>query len=656
MTNITTPDLAAGAGRATFTRRQVLAGLTGLGVVTIVGTGTLRAFAAPGAQDNPVLVNVFLRGAADGLNIVVPYGDDEYYRIRTSIAQQPDTLTDLDGFFGLHGAFTPLANLYQQGELAFIHAAGSHDPSRSHFTAMDNMDLAFGSTGWMQRVLAAENRTNPISGMSIDNRISPSLRGPYGGMAVSNLNRFRRTTDQLAPLRPTLETMYGAADPLLGGTTTDAFTSVDTLRGVDSTPSVPYPNNSAGRTLAEAAALIKADIGVRMVSINVGGWDHHRDENPALTNRGTQLSEAMAAFKADLGTQSARVLTLVMTEFGRTAKENGSSGTDHGHGSIMMAMGGGLASAGGGRVHLRDDRWVGLTEGDLDRGRYLAVTTDFRSVLAEAIDRHLGFTDLGAIFPGFTPNYLGLLDADTTPPSTSTSTSTTLGPPTTLISTTTTGEPPTTSIPSTTTSTSSPTLPPARGSVSGAVSFTGGGAVGGMVVDLFESAGGGVRGQWLGDVRTDADGRYRFAADSGDYVLTFIAPPGGLFVGGRRWAQPSVTINPGQDVTDVNAQLVSGGGQDAQLGGTITGPDGGAAAEVTVDLFLAMADGSRGLWLGDTRTGADGTYRFPVAPGCYVLTFIAPTDRRFDGSGQYLDKGLCVEAGEVVSDLDAVLA
>ena len=667
----------------TFSRRQILAGLAGAGVVTVIGTspvaGAMKALVAPAAENNAVIVNVFLRGAADGLNIVVPHGDDNYYNLRSSIAQPKNTLSDLDGFFGLHQAFAPLHPLYQQGEMAFIHAAGSHHITRSHFTAMDNMDLAFGNTGWMQRVLASELAADPVSAISIGARTSPSLRGRYGGLAFPRLNQFRNGANQMAPMRSTLEAMYQGADPLTSSATIGAFASIDTLSGVDTTPDVAYPNNSSARDLREAAALIKADIGVRMVSVNIGGWDHHSDEEARMQTKGSQLAGALAAFKADLGAASGRVLTIVMSEFGRTAAQNGSGGTDHGHGNMMMLMGGGLAAAGGGKVHLANDQWVGLSEGELYQKRDLAITTDFRSVLAEALDGHLGFNDLGSVFPGFTPDYLGFLNPAGPPPdpgpdptdppappttapiTTTTMLSTTTGPSTTQPGPSTTQPdpgpsttqpgPPTTQP---TTTTTSPPPPGGDGQVTGSVLYTGGGGAANIVIDLFKADAAGQRGQWIGDTRSDSSGNYAFTVPAGTYVLTFIAPSGGSFVGGRDYAQPSVTIAAGQTVTGINAQLVSGGADDASIGGSVTDGAGGVGG-ITVDLFIANGDGSRGLWLGDTKSDASGRYSFGVQPGCYVLTFIAPADRRFDNGGPYYQPALCVDAKQQVSDVNAKL-
>lgn len=399
--------------RSLVSRRKVLGGMLGAGIVTMVGSSpasaALRALAVPGSNDDRVLVNLFLRGGADGLNIVVPYGDSDYYRHRNSIAQQRASLSNLDGFFGLNQAFRPLYPLYQEGELAFVHAVGSPTPNGSHFAAMDDIDFAFGAGGWMERALTVSQQTAPVSALTISQRSSPALRGKNGGVAFASLEKFRRSSRELSDMRPALESMYRASgDGLTSAATLEAFTAVDTLSSVSTSGSGTYPNGKLAAQLREAATLIKADIGVRMISIGYGGWDHHSNEENRMGDVGSQLSEAIAAFQADLGGAKGRVMTVVMSEFGRTARENGSGGTDHGYGTVMTLVGGGLTSGGGGRVHLRDGKWVGLAEDQLVRKRNLAVSTDFRAVLSEVLEQHMGISDDGRIFPGYTPEPLGV--------------------------------------------------------------------------------------------------------------------------------------------------------------------------------------------------------------------------------------------------------
>lgn len=663
----------------TFSRRQVLAGLMSAGVVTIVGSSpvgsAMRALAVPSDGPDRVLVNVFLRGGADGLNIVVPKGDDDYYRLRNSIAQARSTLSDLDGFFGLNQAFSPLHPLYREGELAFVQAVGSNDPTRSHFSAMDNMDLAFGSTGWMQRALAVQGDLDPVAGLSIGNRSAPSLRGPFGGVAINRLQRFRQATAALDFMRPTVESMYEAtSDRLIGDATARAYTSIDRLTDVTVNPSVDYPRGRVAQDLREAAALIKANVGVRMVSINYGGWDHHSDEVDRMNGRGAELSAALAAFKADLGSQSDRVLTLVMSEFGRTARQNGSGGTDHGHGNMMMIMGGGLAAAGGGRVHVRNNAWVGLSDDKLYKKRDLAISTDFRSVLAEALDKHMGITDDGRIFPSYTPDYLGLLSGgggpapvgssttvaattttiagvttttapgSTPPSSTSTSTAPTSTPPSTTPTTT----------PSSTPATTPPTTVPG-GYITGTVKYTNGTAAANIQIDLFRSVDG-ARDGFLGTTRTDAAGEYEMVAPAGPHILTFVAPSGDEFIEGRRYHQPAVSVSSGQTTSGVNAVLLGANlPSSGSIGGTVTDSSGQPVGDLKVDLFAAMGDGSRGRFLRFTMTGADGSFRFGIPAGCYVLTMIAPDGKQFTNGRRWHQPSICIEAKEAAMGLDAKL-
>lgn len=403
------------------TRRSFLKGLASAGAFTIVGSAAagltlgarpMTAWGLPGAGDDRVIVNIFLRGGADALNVVVPYGDDDYYRIRSSIARKAGDYANLDEFFGLNNAFADLLPIYEQGQLSFIQAAGSNDPSRSHFVAQPIMDAGFGPGGWLQRALAAENLNSPVAGVTIGDRTTDALAGPFGGIALKTIDQYVNDAGALAAARPALEAMYGAAaQPAEQSAVLGAFASIDQVSQVMSPPDAVYPNVKKGPAvdLREAAQLIKADIGVRCVGINYGGWDHHRDEVSRMQTNGATISAALAAFWEDLGAHRDRVVVVMNTEFGRTARQNGSGGTDHGHGGFMMVMGTALAEAGGGQVLLNDGVWPGLTDNDLYLERYQAVTTDFRSVFAEVADRHLGVRDMAAAFPGFAPSYLDIL-------------------------------------------------------------------------------------------------------------------------------------------------------------------------------------------------------------------------------------------------------
>jgi uncharacterized protein (DUF1501 family) len=388
----------------TFTRRQLLQS-TVVGMTAFMMPSWLRSARAAGTD--PVLVTIFQRGAADGLNTVVPAGDPFYYSSRPGIQVVAGTELPLDGFFGLNPAFVDLQGLYQAGDLAFLHAAGSPDPSRSHFDAQDFMDRAAPGNktivdGWLNRYLGVAGGGQPIAGISLSNASSKQLAGAAPQLAFESIASFALTGNWATERRAALDVRYG----LIGGTplgqkVIDAFEAIDLVDAVDTTTSVVYPAGSElAAALKDAAALIKGNIGVRVIAISIGGWDHHTNLVAQLGALGAELSGSLKAFHDDLGSDLGRTLTLVMTEFGRRVDENGGDGTDHGHGGVMMAMGGGIA---GGRVLVKDGQWPGLAPADRYIGQDLQVTTDFRDVFAEALNRHLGLAvpAMGPVFPGF---------------------------------------------------------------------------------------------------------------------------------------------------------------------------------------------------------------------------------------------------------------
>lgn len=382
---------------------------------TLPVAGSARAMGT-----DPVLVTIFLRGAADSLNIVVPYGDDDYKIQRPGIALEAADYTDLNGFFGLNNAFSDLLPMFRNEELGFVHCAGSKDNSRSHFEAQDYMDagtpgIRSTTTGWLQRSLTALNPSISHAGISIGKQTNKAFRGPTPTNTMLRRTEQRKQRNSISGIRDTLTNMYDPLNhPVLGGTVASAFESLDILADIPNDNSVVYPDkNSFGKSLREVAALIKADVGVRIVAINLGGWDHHTNLTERMTGRGLMLSSALAAFREDIGEDFGRTLVLGMTEFGRTVKENGNDGTDHGHGSMMFGMGGKLVGAGGGKILLANDEWIGLKKDLLDRERYLQVTTDFRDVYAEVLDRHMNLSgSLNEILPGHnvqSSNYSGLI-------------------------------------------------------------------------------------------------------------------------------------------------------------------------------------------------------------------------------------------------------
>jgi uncharacterized protein (DUF1501 family) len=395
--------------------------------MAMVGIGSAplwlqRAALAAGSQLNnsgpgqrkKVLFAIFQRGAADGLNIVVPHGEQRYYDLRPSIFVPRPGATDasaidLDGFFGLHPSLAPLKPLWDNKHLAIVHAAGSPDPTRSHFDAQDFMEsgtpgLKATSDGWLNRALPpVTGKPSPVRAVSLGATLPRTLIGHNSAVAVESLSNF--TVKDTAASK-VLQSMYGTSqDRILGGTGRETFDAVSILQSIEKTPYQPaanYPNGKLGSSLQQIAQLIKADVGVEVAFADIGGWDHHANEMGAkptvgqLANRLTEFSSSLAAFCQDLGDRMEDVVVVTMSEFGRTAKENGNRGTDHGHANVMFVMGGPVQ---GGKVY---GQWPGLAQEQLYEQRDLAVTTDFRDVLSEAVNRHLGNPNLKSVFPNYT--------------------------------------------------------------------------------------------------------------------------------------------------------------------------------------------------------------------------------------------------------------
>ena len=399
-----------------------------------------RAAASEGKK-RKTLVAIFMRGAADGLNIVAPFGDPRYREVRPTLGLQPPRpqdenvnngpfgpIIDLDGKFGLHSGLRHFKDLWDRKQLAIVEATGSPDPSRSHFDAQDYMESGTpGKTGngWLNRALGDPGTdASPLRAVALSNRVPRTLRGEHEAVALGNVQDFNISDqERLAILR----NMYSLTpDETMRRTGRDAFEAMKMIQSMaqDRTPNrggpVPFapgppgpvqnarPSYNAGgqlgRNLQELARLIKSDAGVEAAFAEVDGWDHHQNENNQLPNLLNQFSNAIAAFCHDLGDRMEDVAIVTMSEFGRTVQENGTGGTDHGHGSLMMVLGGTVR---GGKVF---GEWPGLEKEQLFEGRDLAVTTDFRTVLSELVQGHLGRNDLSPVFPGFKPGpALGLL-------------------------------------------------------------------------------------------------------------------------------------------------------------------------------------------------------------------------------------------------------
>jgi uncharacterized protein (DUF1501 family) len=394
--------------RRVFLRHGSLA-LLSLGFAPSFLARTLAA----GARRPKLLVAVFQRGAVDGLNMVVPFGEPEYARLRPSIAiaapgRELGAL-DLDGFFGLHPRLSPLVPFWTQQRLAIVHATGSPDATRSHFDAQDFMESATPGVkgtpdGWLNRTLQARrvDPEPPFRGVALTDQVPRSLLGRAPVFAMANLGRANAPVSGLAI--ESFEAQYSAAaDAVLHDAGRDAAEAVRAMKQLDGQRYRPengaeYTGTPFGRAMRQIAQLAKADVGLEIAFAEARGWDHHANEGGAtgtLANRLDDFGKGLAALATDLGPRLDDTVILTMSEFGRTVAENGSRGTDHGHGNAMIAIGGAVK---GGKVY---GRWPGLAADRRYEGRDLAITTDFRDVFAEVVTRHLGVADARGVFPGY---------------------------------------------------------------------------------------------------------------------------------------------------------------------------------------------------------------------------------------------------------------
>ena len=363
------------------------------------------------------LIAIFQRGASDGLNVVVPFGEAEYYKARPSIAIQTpgageNAALDLDGFFGFNPRLQPLKPLWDRRELAIVHACGSPDATRSHFDAQDYMESATPGVkstadGWLNRYLQSQHadRATPFRAVALTSQLPRMLAGTAPALAVNQIGQFGIRAGQASDMvGASFEAEYAAAaDRVLNGTGRDAFDAIRMLKVADPGKYQPengadYPRSPFGQALRQIAQLTKANVGLEVAFADVGGWDTHVNQGAAqgqLAGRLDDFSRSIAALVADLGDRMADTVVLTMSEFGRAVNENGNRGTDHGHGNAMLVIGGGVR---GGHVY---GKWPGLAvEQRYDR-RDLAVTTDFRDVFGEVVVRHLGVSDPRPIFPGY---------------------------------------------------------------------------------------------------------------------------------------------------------------------------------------------------------------------------------------------------------------
>ena len=387
------------------------------GAVALLSLGFAPHFlaeaAAAATRRRKVLVVVFQRGAVDGLNMVVPHGDGAYYAARPTIAIAAPGKTggalDLDGHFGLHPRLAPLHALYTRGQMAVVHACGSPDPTRSHFDAQDYMETGTPGVkstqdGWLNRVIAQRHDAEHAGAMravALSAQLPRVLQGKAPALAMSSIDRMAVKSSVGAG--DAFEAQYAAAaDTVLRDTGRDAFDAIRTLREVEAkgprtAVGADYPRSAFGGALRQVAQLIKADVGLEIAYAEIGGWDTHVNQGGAegqLAARLADVGRTLGTFVTDLGDRMQDVIVVTMSEFGRTVAENGTRGTDHGHGNAMLLLGGPVK---GGRVY---GQWPGLDTAQRVDGRDLAITTDFRDVFSEVITTHLGVRDVRPVFPG----------------------------------------------------------------------------------------------------------------------------------------------------------------------------------------------------------------------------------------------------------------
>ncbi|MBT3321780.1 MAG: DUF1501 domain-containing protein [Anaerolineae bacterium] len=378
------------------------------------------------APRGDTLVVVFLRGAADVLNMVVPHGEDEYYKLRPALgiprpddnkAKAEERAIDLDGFFGFHPLFKPFLPAWQEGHLGIIHACGAPDDSHSHFKSQELMERGVENehgpaSGWIGRHLATLNTNNPSPMRAIALGELPQ-RSLYGSTPVSTLRsiadfQLRGNETAVLQMQAALSSLYSGNDSLsgLGRETLSILDTLEKIKPATPNSQLPnYPDSTFGRGLREIGSIIKAEIGLEVAAIDLDGWDTHfaqgvqSGQMPRLMQN---LADGLAAFHAEMIDHADKLTVVVMTEFGRRAYENASLGTDHGHGGMMMLVSGKLKSTG------VFGEWPGLASHQLYGPGDLAVTTDYRDILAEICIKRLNNPAIDKIFPNYSVNMPGL--------------------------------------------------------------------------------------------------------------------------------------------------------------------------------------------------------------------------------------------------------
>lgn len=363
------------------------------------------------------LIVIFQRGAVDGLNMVVPHGESNYYNLRPNISIPKNLAVNLDGFFGLHPSLQPFESLWKSKQLAIIHSSGSPNNTRSHFDAQDYMESGTPGNkgtrdGWLNRLLqtSVNKEDSPFRAVSMTNQVPRSFLGKAPSVAMTNLSDFSiKAGIYSSNLSGGFEGIYEQnTKDSLGEAGKETFEAVNYLKKANPSQykaenGAVYPTSAFGNSLKQIGQLIKANVGLEVAFAEIGGWDTHTNEinvqnrsQGQLANLLRDFGQSIAALTTDLGKKMDDCLILTMSEFGRTVKENGGRGTDHGHGNAMFIIGN---SVKGGKVY---GNWKGLDSSNLFEGRDLAVTTDFRDVFAEVSAKHLGNKDFAKIFPNFT--------------------------------------------------------------------------------------------------------------------------------------------------------------------------------------------------------------------------------------------------------------
>lgn len=375
------------------------------------------------AESRDLLVVIFLRGGADGLSVVPPHGEDAFHRGRPTLGlgapkrsvASTDKAIDLDGFFGLHPTLAPLVPEFKEGSMAVVHAVGSADQSRSHFEAMSAMErglpnaVSGAASGWLARFLT-ETQTagdSPLRAVALGSILPDSLRGGVGGSAIRSVEDFQITGKGANEFQKLLKIAYASGDDEAQRAGRDTLRILDSLGKLDQKEyrgKAGYPESELGEGLKQVAILAKAGVGLEVACLDKGGWDTHFAQGGStglLAGLLDDLARSIVSFTNDMGERMKRTTVLVMTEFGRRAYENSTLGTDHGRGSMMFLIGGGIK---GGKVY---GEWPGLEEHQLEDGD-LRVTTDYRTVLSEVLERRMHFASTDRIFEGLRASSIGV--------------------------------------------------------------------------------------------------------------------------------------------------------------------------------------------------------------------------------------------------------